>query len=115
MDNLVGVTAEEKLVRLAQGGENELELDRGQVLHLVDHHEIVAGLDQRQVVVAQDVRVVIVVVLHERQIFEKQVIDVRPLILGKDGLPDAQAEVRLPAQIGAVSGRPSNDALEFLK
>ena len=39
MDNLVGVTAQEKLVRLAQGGENELELDRRQVLHLVDHHD----------------------------------------------------------------------------
>ncbi len=63
MDNLVGVTTQEKLVRLTQGGENQLELDGGEVLHLVDHHEIVAWLDQGQVLVAHDVGVVIVVVL----------------------------------------------------
>ena len=56
MDNLVGVPAQDKLVRLAQGGENELQLDRSQILHLVDHHKIVAGLDQRQVLGAQDIR-----------------------------------------------------------
>ena len=40
MDNLVGVTAQEKLVRLAERFQNELELDHGQVLHLVDHDKI---------------------------------------------------------------------------
>jgi hypothetical protein len=40
---------------------------------------------------------------------------VQPLLLGKDRLPNAQAEVRLPAQIGAARGRPGQDALEFLK
>ena len=115
MDNLVGVTAEEKLVRLAQGGKNELELDRGQVLHLVDHHKIIAGLDQGQVLVAQNVGVVIVVVLHERQILVKEIIDVRPLVRGKDRLPDAQAQILLPAQVGVVRSRPGDDPLEFLK
>ena len=65
--------------------------------------------------VAQDIGIVIVVALDELQILAKQVIDVRPLLLGKDRLPDAQAEVRLPAQVGAGRGRPGQDALEFLK
>ena len=115
MDNLVGVTTEEKVVRVAQGGENELELDRRQVLHLVDHDKIIARLDQGQVLVAQHIGIVIVVVLHERQILRKQIIDVRPLIRGKDRLPDAQAQILLPAQVGVVRGRPGDDTLEFLK
>src|SRR5215510_14013207 len=71
MNNLVGVTAQEKLVRLAERFQNELELDHGQVLHLVYHYKIIARLDEGQVLVAQDVGIVIVAVLQERQILEK--------------------------------------------
>src|SRR4029450_10478227 len=105
MDNLVGVTTQEKVVRLAQGGENELGLGRLQVLHRGDHHKIKAGRGQGQVLVAQHVGVVIVVVLHERQILGKQIIDVRPLVRGKDRLPDAQPQILLPAQVGMVCVR----------
>jgi hypothetical protein len=59
---------------------------------------------------AQDIGIVKVVVLHERQILAKQVIDMLPLLLGKDRLPDAQARVCRLAQVGAGSGRPGQDA-----
>jgi len=57
MHYLVGVTAQEKLMRLAERLQNELELDHGQVLHLVDHDKIIARLDEGEVVVAQDIRI----------------------------------------------------------
>ena len=98
-----------------RASENELELDRGQILHLVDHHKIIAGLDQGQVLGAQEVGIVIIVLLHKRQILTKQVIDVRPLVRGKDRLPDAEPQIRLPAQVRVVRGRSGDDTLEFLK
>ena len=39
----------------------------------------------------------------------------RPLVRGKDRLPDAQAQIRLPAQVGVVRGRPGDHPLEFLE
>lgn len=41
MHNLVGVAAQNELPGLAQRLENQAELDRGQILHFIGHHEVV--------------------------------------------------------------------------
>ncbi len=58
MHDLVGIAAEDEGAGVAQQGQNELELDIGQVLDLVDDEKIVPRLRPLQVREAYHVDVV---------------------------------------------------------
>ncbi len=57
MDDLVGIAAEQKMPRSFQGLQDQAELDRGHVLHLVHHHEIVARLSPLQPLAGQEIQI----------------------------------------------------------
>ncbi len=115
MDDLVGVAAQQEAPRVAQGLEDQQQLDIGEVLHLVHHHEVVAGCDPRQPGVAQDVGVEPALLVEELQVALEQVID-RPAQFARiDGLAYPQGQVALAIEIGPVLGGAGDGPLDLLE
>ena len=58
MDDLVGIAAQQEVTGFLQGFQHQRELHGGDVLHFVDHHEVVARCRPRLPVVGDQIEVV---------------------------------------------------------
>ena len=100
VDDLVRVAAENKVTRLAQGFQDQIELDIGDVLNLIHHNKVVPGDSPGQIVMADDIGIKQPLGTEKLAVFIKQVINPGPLVITEDGLFDAQPQVLLPGEPG---------------
>jgi len=84
VDDLVRVAAQHELVAPPQPPERQAELDRGHVLHLVRHQEIVGRAAEGVVAVAHEIQIVAAAARQIVEIAPEQIVDGRALLGGKD-------------------------------
>ena len=115
MHDLVGVAAEDEAERVAQGFEREVDLDVGQVLHLVNHREVVRGPNQVEMVEGCGVQVEQPFIGHPAPVFFENIVDQRPLIVRENGAAHAQVHVSFAGQKRTVYRGAGEHAVEFLE
>ncbi len=93
MDDLVRVAAEQEVAGLLQRGEHQGELRHREVLHFVDHHEVVARCGVVAPLVRDQVAVVEARLGKPGAIAFVQVVESRAVGLGEDRLAHAECEV----------------------
>ena len=113
MDDLVGIAAEQKVAGSLQGLQHQRELHRGDVLHLVNHHEVVTRRSYRVPFLGDQVQVEELRVFQPGTVLLEQVVELVALVSGKNRLAHAQRAIILPRQHASFPGR--NDAANFLK
>ncbi len=113
MDNLVGIPAEHEMARLLQGFQHERELHGGDVLHLVNNHEVVARRSQRLPVLGDKIQVVELCLVQPGAILLKQIVELVATFYGKDRLTHSQCLVLVTRHDTARPG--SNHAANLLE
>src|SRR4030042_3361674 len=88
MNYLVGISAEDKLVRSLQGCQNELKLDVRYILHFIDDYKVVCLLRVFQIAVGEDAGVIISIFFKKDQIFFEEPVDKLTLAVEINGLAD---------------------------
>lgn len=89
MHDLVGIAAQEKVAGPLQGLQHQGELHRGDVLHLVDHHEVITRRRLRQPLLGDQVQVEQPGFAQPCLIFLEQVVELIAPLGGEDGLPSS--------------------------
>jgi hypothetical protein len=105
VDDLVGVAAQQELARIAQGAQDEQELDIGQILDLVDDDEVIAWLDLLEPGMADQIGVEPALFVEEALVLFEQVIDLGPDLGRIDRLLDAERDIVLAAETGSARDR----------
>ena len=114
MDDLMGVAAQQEMRRIFQRGENQRKLGDGEVLHLVDHYEVVGRLGQRPPRLRRQVEIITPGLLQPRHVTAVKPMHICPRGAGREQrLANAERLVLVKAQ-GRIRPRP-DDAAKLLE
>jgi len=115
MDDLVRVAREQEGAGCSQHLQEQIELHRRDVLNLVDHDEVIARRDSRQMIMGDEIGVEQAFAVEVRQVLLEQIVDPRALVGEKDRLLDAQLQVLLAGPEAPLRQRPGDHPAEFLE
>src|SRR6266496_5954753 len=104
MYDLVCVAPKNKIVRPSQVLEDEVHLYVRDILNLIDHGEIVGGLDPGKILKRQEVHVVETGLPEKREVPFKEGIGPDSLTIEKNRLPHTEAEIIVVREAGAIHG-----------